>query len=116
MECLCWRRSESLPGGDEGVDTRLGQLEHQATADQHGENPVLHAEGAAAETAAALRRQHSRDAEQLVYQLLEPLLRPPPVASYMTPFCPPPLTKPGRSARALMAGFTVALDHSWGKG
>src|ERR1700734_1908425 len=63
----------SLAAGDEGVDPFRGQLDDQAPADQHGEDLVLVAQAAAAETAAAPRRGDPVDADQRVDDVFEAL-------------------------------------------
>src|SRR5689334_20068046 len=61
---------------DQRVDAAGRKLHHQPAADQHRENPALVAEGAASEAAAAPRGRHARRADQLVDQVLVPLVRP----------------------------------------
>jgi hypothetical protein len=64
-----------VPSGHELVDARAGQFDHELTADEHREDLPPVTERAAAEPAAALRREHPVLARKLVDQVLVPLLR-----------------------------------------
>jgi hypothetical protein len=61
--------------GHQLIDALAGQLDHEPAADEHREDLPPVAERAAAEPAAALRRQHPFLAEELLDQVFVALLR-----------------------------------------
>jgi hypothetical protein len=61
--------------GHQLIDALAGQLDHEPAADEHREDHPPVAERAAAEPAAALRRQHPFLAEELLDQVFVALLR-----------------------------------------
>src|SRR5690349_1168842 len=67
---------DAVTGLDQRVDPPGGKLHHQPAADQHREDLALVAQGAAAEAAAAAWRSHARGADELLDQVLVPLVRP----------------------------------------
>jgi hypothetical protein len=69
--------------GHQLIDALAGQLDHELAADEHREDLPPVAERAAAEPAAALRRQHPFLSHELGDQILVALLRRH--ASSMTP-------------------------------
>jgi hypothetical protein len=64
-----------VPSSHQLIDARARQFDHQLTADEHREDPPLVAERAAAEPAAARRREHPVLARKLVDQVFVPLFR-----------------------------------------
>jgi hypothetical protein len=64
-----------VAAGHELVDARAGQLDHELAADEHGEDLPPVAKRAAAEPAAARRRQHPVLPRELVDEILVALLR-----------------------------------------
>jgi hypothetical protein len=61
--------------GHQLIDALAGQLDHKLAADEHCEDLPPVAERAAAEPAAALRRQHPVLAHELIDQIFVALLR-----------------------------------------
>jgi hypothetical protein len=61
--------------GHQLIDARAGQLDHELAADEHREDLPPVAERAAAEPAAARRRQHPVLAEELIDQIFVALFR-----------------------------------------
>jgi hypothetical protein len=61
--------------GHQLIDARAGQLDHELAADEHREDLPSVAERAAAEPAAARRRQYPVLAEELIDQIFVALLR-----------------------------------------
>jgi hypothetical protein len=72
--------------GHQLIDALARQLDHKLAADEHREDLPPVAERAAAEPAAALRRQHPLLARELVDQILVALLRchPSRIAGQLT--------------------------------
>jgi hypothetical protein len=61
--------------GHQLIDALAGQLDHELAADEHREDLPPVTERAAAEPAAARRRQHAVLAEELIDQIFVALLR-----------------------------------------